>query len=270
MKLADCHVHPNYSKDVGAEATIDLYCQRAVELGIGKLCFTVHYDVDPARKDLDDFVRVGGEVKSFDSNWIEDYWREIEEARDGYSRSGLKIEAGLEVDYTPEIEDKLREFLSRNHFDFVLGAVHCLNHIAIASSRESSEYFKNKELSELTQAYFDVLYRIVKSRLFPVIAHLDVYKRYGFDWYGPQILETHRNYIREVFRLMRQNGVGFEVNTSGLRSPFKDFYPSKEILLMAKDFGLKPTSFGSDCHRVEDLGFGLREARKWAAVHEVI
>ena len=144
MKLADCHVHPNYSKDVKTDATIDLYCQRAVELGIGELCFTVHYDTDPLRKELDDFVRVKGEVKSFDSDWIENYWREIEEARDRYSNSGLNVKAGLEVDYSPEIEDKLREFLSRNHFDFILGAVHCLDHIAIASSSESINYFKNR------------------------------------------------------------------------------------------------------------------------------
>ncbi len=270
MKLADCHVHPNYSKDVEANATIDLYCQRAVELGIEEICFTVHYDTDPLRKDLDDFVRVGGKVKSFDSDWIGDYWREIEEARDRYSSSGLNVKAGLEIDYSPQIEDKLREFLSQNHFDFILGAVHCLDHIAIASSIESSSYFKNKELSEFSQAYFDVLYKAVKSRLFPVIAHLDVYKRYGYDWYGPQILEIYRDYIHEVFRLMRQNGVGFEVNTSGLRRPFNDFYPSKEILLMAKDFGLRPVSFGSDCHRVEDLGFGLREAREWVEANGMI
>lgn len=270
MKLTDCHVHPNYSKDVGVDATIDLYCQRAVELGIGEICFTVHYDTDPLRKELDDFVRVKGEVKSFDSDWIGDYWEEIEESRGRYSRSGLDIKAGLEIDYSPHIEDELREFLCQNHFDFILGAVHCLDHISIASSKESSNYFKVRELSELSQAYFDALCKAIMCGFFPVIAHLDVYKKYGYDWYGPKILDIHRDYIQEVFKLMRQNGVGFEVNTSGLQRPFSDFYPSKEILLLAKGSGVKPASFGSDCHRVEDLGFGLREAKQWVEANGII
>ncbi len=270
MKLADCHVHPNYSKDVGIEATIGLYCQRALEIGIEEICFTVHYDIDPLRKDLDDFVRVKGKVKSFDSDWIENYRKEIEEARKRFSRLGLSIKIGLEIDYSPHIEQQLARFLTENHFDFVLGAVHCLDHIAIATSEEAPNYFNNKELSELSQAYFETLIKAINSGLFPVIAHLDVYKKYGYDWYGPETLEIHRDYIHGIFGLMRQNGISFEVNTSGLRRSFNDFYPSKEILLLAEDYGLKPASFGSDSHRVEDLGFGIREARQWVEANGLI
>ncbi len=270
MKLVDCHVHPNYSKDVVPDATIDLYCQRALELGIKELCFTVHYDTNPLREDLDDFVRVKGEVKSFDSDWVESYWQEIEEAKGKYGSSGLMVRAGLEVDYSPHIEEKLREFLSQNHFDFVLGAVHCLDHISIASSNEASNYFKKNNLAKLSQAYFETLFKAITSGLFPVLAHLDIYKKYGYDWYGPEILGIHSDYIHEVFKLMRQNGVGFEINTSGLRRPFADFYPSKEILLLARGSGVKPASLGSDCHRVEDLGFGIPEASQWVEANGLI
>jgi len=270
MKLADCHVHPNYSKDVEVGATIDLYCQRALEIGLSEICFTVHYDTDPLRRDLDDFVRVKGEIKSFDSDWIKGYQQEIMEAQGKYSRLGLSIRGGLEIDYSPHIEYELRRFLSQNKFDYVLGAVHCLDHISIAASNESSKYFKNKELSELSQAYFDIVRKAVKSRLFPVIAHLDVYKKYGYEHYGPEILEIHRAYIPEIFKLMRDNGVGFEVNSSGLQRPFADFYPGKEILLLTKGSGVKLASFGSDCHRVEDLGLGIREAKQWAKENGLI
>jgi len=56
----DYHVHPDYSIDA-SPVKIREYCQKALELGLAEICFTTHIELDPVRREKDNFVNLNGE-----------------------------------------------------------------------------------------------------------------------------------------------------------------------------------------------------------------
>jgi len=256
--LSDYHVHPDYSID--ASGTIDQYCQKALEIGIKRICFTTHYDADPVRKEFDFLMKVDGKTVSVTPDLVNRYIDEIRKANQKYFKSGLEVLAGLEVDYAPHIEEALRKDLAQFNLDYLLGAVHCLDHIAITSSVEAETYFKRKNVYKMCEEYYGVLAQAASSDLFHCIAHLDCYRKYGLSFYGEEILTAHRDYIQPTLDALTSNNVGIEINTSARRQGQNDFYPSREILESAKASGVRVVAIGSDAHKLEDLGKDLEEA----------
>jgi histidinol-phosphatase (PHP family) len=57
--------------------------------------------------------------------------------------------------------------------------------------------------------------------------------------------------------------MALDVNTSGLRRPAKEIYPSLRILRMARSMGIGIT-FGSDAHEPSRVGDAFAEARAHA------
>jgi len=251
-------VHPNFSKD--ATGSIDEYCKRAMELGLKKICFTAHYDTDPQRKEIDYFMRVDGKLRLLTPKIVQRYIDDVREAKSKYISSGLEVYVGLEVDYAPHIEESLSKNLSNLDLDFVLGAIHCLDHIAITASSEAHKYFQKKTLKECLKEYFQVFTQAVSSGLFDCMAHLDGYRKYGLGFYGEKIMTAHREFIEPALEKLAKNNMGIELNTGARRKGQKEFYPSKEILHWAKQMGVKVVAIGSDAHRVEDLGKDIKEA----------
>ena len=258
VELFDCHVHPDYSLD--ASGTIDEYCQKALQIGLKGICFTSHFDIDPERKEIDAFMRVKGKITPLSQQTVEAYMEEIENAKSRYEPSGLKIKTGLEVDYSPHIEKQLREELSKLKLDYVLGAVHCLEHIAITSSEEAHFYFERKSAEKLCEEYYANLLSGIKSGLFNAVAHLDGFKKYALDYYGGKLLEAERKWIEPVLQEIKNNQMGIELNTGWFRKGKKRFFPDEDILKKASESGVKIVALGSDSHRVEELGLGLQDA----------
>ncbi|KPL04611.1 MAG: hypothetical protein AMJ90_00130 [candidate division Zixibacteria bacterium SM23_73_2] len=257
---SDFHVHPDYSKD--ASGSVDEYCQKALELGLKRICFTTHYDTDPQRKKIDYFMRVDGKLKLLSFEVVKRYIDDVKVAKSKYLSSGLEVYVGLEVDYALHIEENLRSELAKLDLDFVLGAIHCLDHIAITASSEAHQYFERKTLKEYIKEYFKVFTQASSSGLFDCMAHLDGYKKYGLKFYGNEILSAHREFIEPALDALVKNNVGIEINTSAKRKGQDEFYPSKEILYMVKEKGIEVVAIGSDAHRVEDLGKDIEEAAK--------
>ena len=262
---ADYHVHPGYSLD--ATGTVDQYCRRASELGIEEICFTTHYDSDPFRKDIDAFVRIDGRMVPLSINSVQRYIDDVRRAGEEYGPSGLTVRVGLEVDYAAHIEERLRRELDQFDLDYRLGAVHCLDHIAITASKEAGAYFESKSAKEMLSEYYRVFGRAVQSGLFDVMAHLDGYKKYGLGFYGEVVLTGHRGLVEPVLELMAENDVGMEINTGVMRKGHKEFCPGLEILKLALEKGVKIAAYGSDAHKVDQLGEGIQEA--YLAVEEL-
>jgi histidinol-phosphatase (PHP family) len=258
LNHADYHVHPNYSKD--ATGSIEEYCNRALELGLKEICFTTHYDSDPFRKEIDPFMRVEGKLVPLSEDSVKRYIEDIRRADDKYRPQGLSVKTGLEIDYAPHLEEKLKEDIARFDLDYRLGSVHCLDHIAITASSEAEKYFEKKSGEQMVSEYYEILDQAVQSGLFDVMAHLDIYKKYGLDFYGRKILTAHRGLVEPVLKHMTERDVGMEINTGVLRKGHQECSPGMEIMNMAINMGLRIAALGSDAHRVEDLGKGIKEA----------
>jgi histidinol-phosphatase (PHP family) len=256
--LSDYHVHPDYSLD--ASGTIDQYCQKALELGLKEICFTTHYDTDPVRKDEDPFMRIDGKIVPLSQENVNRYIEDVRKAGRIYGPRGLSLKAGLEVDYAPHIEDDLRKKLAAFGLDYILGSVHCLDHIAISASKEANSYFEKHTLEELCREYYDALCKAVMSGLFDTIAHLDIYRKYGLGFYGEEVLTAHRGLVEPVLELMAENDVGMEINTGLLRKGHDQFCPNLDILNLALKMNVKISAFGSDAHKVSHLGKDIKDA----------
>jgi histidinol-phosphatase (PHP family) len=258
IELFDCHVHPDYSLD--ASGTMDEFCQKALRIGLKGICFTSHYDVDPERKDIDAFMRVKGKVIPLSEETINIYLEDIEEAKHKYEPLGLKVRSGLEIDYAPRIEEQLKEDLSKFKLDYILGAVHCLEHIAITSSEEVFPYLEKRTAQSLCDDYYGNLISGIKSGLFHSVAHLDGFKKYALGYYGEKLLMAERIWIGPVLQELKNRKIGIELNTGWFKKGIKKFFPDEYILKSAADSGINIMAIGSDAHRIEELGLGLPEA----------
>ncbi len=256
--LADYHVHPGFSIDA-EPASIRDYCLAAVAGGLAEICFTPHFEVDPVRRARDWLIRLPDGLFPMDNPaWLDVYFREIEAARAEFGP--LAVRAGLEVGFERGTEETVSRVTDAYPFDLVLGSVHCLDHVAISSARECASYFQNHSPAVMSRSYFAVLSDAVKSGLFDVMAHLDLYRRYGGRFYGAAVDTVHRGLVEPVLADMAGAGMGLEINTSGLARGDALFHPSDEMVCLARAAGVKVYTLGSDAHRVADLGAGLERA----------
>jgi histidinol-phosphatase (PHP family) len=258
LDQADYHIHPDYSKD--ATGSIDDYCRRALELGLAEVCFTTHYDRDPMRKEVDPFMRVDGKLVSVSEKVVKRYIRDIRDADNRYRSRGLLVKAGLEVDYAPHYESILKDELAGYDLDYILGAVHCLDHMAITSSDEAPDCFSHKKMEDMVAEYYGVVAQAVESGLFDAMAHLDIYRKYGLGFYGEGILTAHRGLVEPVLKIMANDDVGLEINAGVLRRGHAQASPSLEIVDLALSLGVRLVAFGSDAHKVEQLGLGIEDS----------
>lgn len=256
----DYHVHPNYSIDASPAAIKD-YCRKALELGLAEICFTTHLELDPQREDKENFVIVNGVKSSVHHwQWLDHYFAEITRAQEELKDSRTAVKAGLEIGYCPGVENQIDRIINNYPFDYVLGAIHCLDHISISSKKESPYYFGSRAAAQVRADYFGLLMEAVKTGFFDCIAHVDLYRRYGIKYLGAEIHTLHHGAIEPVFAEMKRRGMGLEINTSSRRRGLKEFHPAKEILTLAVQSGIKVFTVGSDAHRTEELGEGIEEA----------
>ena len=252
-KMIDYHVHPGYSLD--ATGSILEYCERAKEIGLKEICFTPHLELDPVR---DEKIEIRSKIVPARSNWLDIYFEDLDVAIREFPE--LKIKKGIEIGYAPEIEQEIANITSKYPFDFVLGAIHSINHIAISNGEEAAKYYKGKSPAEVCREYFTLLEAVIESNLFDCIAHFDVYKKYGVKYYGRDLILEAEPFIEPMLRLVRNNGILIEINTSGLRKEINEIFPSPHILKRLHELGCNSITIGSDAHTVADLGKGIKEA----------
>ena len=257
--MLDYHIHPNFSIDA-EDFTMEEYCKRGVELGLKEICFTPHFEFDPLRKHLDWFARLHGEVVHIGDRWLEEYFKEGIQLQKQYAQQGITVRLGLEVGYDLGLEEAIAKIVSAYPFDLVLGSVHCIDHIAISSEQESSKYLPGTVIEAVVTKYYQILAHGVDSGLFDVVAHLDLYRRHGTKYFGEQVNKAYQGKLEPILEIMAKKGLGLEINTSSLKQGQDDFYPSKEIIELAWEKGIRIFTTGSDAHRLRELGQGLAQA----------
>ncbi|MEZ7891122.1 MAG: histidinol-phosphatase HisJ family protein [Candidatus Wallbacteria bacterium] len=252
----DFHVHPNYSFDATHEPIED-YCRRALELGLKQICFTPHYTTVPAVIEKYGYVRKNGKRFPVTGDWLADYITEVRKADKKYAGRGLRVFAGLEVDYAPEIHDALKKRLTEEYeFDFLLGSVHLVEgDLDIMVPKEADEIFRLMKPVDFYNSYFANVEKTIDSGLFRSIAHIEGYRRYGAR-INPDFGDDSKipaAHFEKMFTKMAEKGMALEINLALFRNGLNIINPVEKVLEIAKDCGIKEISIGSDAHRVEDL-----------------
>ncbi len=256
--LADYHCHCDYSVD--AEGTIDEYCEAAIQRGLAELCFTTHYEDKPNSSSPDAQIRIDGKIMPTSPDLLQRYVDDVLRAHDTYFPQGLSVKLGVEIGWWDGCEESTLALKQRFPFDYVLCGIHNVGEVCICSPNYE-KHLSKLTLDQLVQGFFEHATRAAKTGLFDTIAHLDYYRRYGLGVYGDDIKEAHEPYIRDFLEVLKNAGVGLEVNTAAQRHGIDDFYPSMKIVNAAVRAGVDLYRTGSDAHRPQDVGFDFDGAR---------
>jgi histidinol-phosphatase (PHP family) len=182
---------------------------------------------------------------------LPDYVADIEQLRARDARPEVLL--GIEADWVPGWEKRLRETLGAYPFDVVLGSVHFLADWAF-DDPDLVDRYATEDVDALWTRYFATLAEAARSGLYDVMAHPDLIKKFRFM---PSF--DVRELYDEAARLMAEAGVAFEVNAAGLRKPCAELYPSQPFIEACARHHV-PASMGSDAHAPEEVGLGLDAA----------
>ncbi len=238
-RLPDYHIHTHLCRH--AEGSPSDYLDEATKKGLLEICFCDHMPsfggYDPKhRMEAGEFQRYLDLIEGI---------REV---------SSMPVLLGMEADYYEGCEPLVEKLTSYAGFDLILGSVHFLNGWGF-DDPEQLPVWELVDLQETWERYFSLLERLVKTGLFDAVAHLDLPKKFGHRLKTPKLLSM----ASPVLDLMAKKGVAMEINTSGLRKPVSEVYPSFELIKMAREREI-PILFGSDAHRPEEVGHAFQDA----------
>jgi len=253
--LADYHVHPDFSFD--AVGTLEEYCEAARAKGISEICFTSHYDTNPTLSEGTRQIRVDGKMLP---TTIENFGHYVKAVRKVGEESPMVVRCGVEVGYYPGCEEEIAALFKTYDFDYKLGALHEVGDFNICNPKHFESRRKDLPLDTLLDRYFKLIDKMVESRLFGCIAHLDMYKWYGLKYYGDGILTAHRGKVEPILEKMAEYNIGYELNTAAVRKGHAEHYPSMDIINMARSIGARIVAIGSDAHKPEEVGYDFDTA----------
>jgi len=231
---ADYHMHTPLCQHATGEPVE--YAAHALKVGLAEIGFSDH---SPMRRDDFDNWRM-----RFDQ--LDDYVAKVRRAQREFPQLAIKL--ALEVDYLPGHEEWIRELAARHPWDYFIGSVHYVSESWDVDNPAKLSEWKKRDPWEVWSVYFERLTLAAESRLFEIIGHADLPKKFCFY--------PERDYSPLFERFLtaaKKADVAFELNTSGLRKDCKEIYPSPKFVKLAAQHGV-PITFGSDAHATEDVG----------------
>ena len=237
---ADYHMHTPLCRHAEGEPVE--YARRAVELGLTEIGFSDHSPM--ARDDFDNW-------RMFDRQ-LDEYVAKVQLARQTFPQ--LTIRLALEVDYLPGHEDWIRALAQRHPWDYFIGSVHYVSEDWDIDNPAKLSEWKKREAFEVWRIYFDRLAMAADSRLFDIIGHADLPKKFGI-----RPAQDCRPLYEKFLDAAAQANCAIELNTAGLRKDCREIYPCRDLLQLA--FArLIPITFGSDAHQPGEVGMNFAEA----------
>jgi histidinol-phosphatase (PHP family) len=245
----DSHLHTNFSPD--SRVPIDAYADQAVERNIAEIAITDHVDFAPG-------------APAFEYVPFETRERIVREAAERWAPSGVAIRFGAEITYDSRYEADIRDHLARHRYDYVIGSVHVYAGSPYDAPNVAG-WVAGRRLDEIIAPYFDEVERAIRSELFDTLGHLDVVKRYLYPHVTPADLAAAPELYEPLLRALVETGMALEVNTSGLRHPGREMYPSAAVVARYQVLGGTSVSAGSDAHLEGHFSMGLEAGYRVAA-----
>lgn len=246
MIFTDHHIHSSCSYDA-EDSMLDM-ALACGELGVTRMCFTDHCDLDWEETGLP--WPECGEV------WLHsvEAWRHTVADAPAKLDICIGIELG-EMNHDPERAKKI--IASAPELDFVLASIHNLR---MTPDFYCLHYESEAHCVELLDRYMDELIEVAGMDDFDVLSHIGYTRRYMLRA-GYQVSVSDARYANKMEHLLKTliaRGKGIEANTSGLRhTAINDTIPTTEILRLYRELGGEIITVGSDAHRTVDAGRGI-------------
>ena len=237
---ADYHMHTPLCHHATGEPVE--YARRAVELGLTEIGFSDHSPM--RRDDFDNWRMRAGQ--------LDEYVAKVRLAQNEFPQ--LTIRLALEVDYLPGHEDWIRDLAARHPWDYFIGSVHYVSDSWDIDNPAKLSEWKKRDPFEVWSAYFERLIQAAESKLFEIIGHADLPKKFGH-----RPTRDCTPLYEKFLAAAAKAGCAMELNTAGLRKDCKEIYPSRDILQLAFANRI-PITFGSDAHAPGEVGLNFAEA----------
>jgi histidinol-phosphatase (PHP family) len=243
--IVDYHTHTALCKH--GTGSVREYVEQACRLGLDEIGCSEHIPM-PDGFDLVHRMTV--------EEYYAAYKPAVSEAREEF-RTKIAVKRGIEADFYAGTEPWVRSFIAENEFDYVIGSVHFLGEWGIDNPVFVHRY-EERDIDRTFSEFFDTVRSSAASGLFDIIGHCDLVKKFGHRPTGDL-----RDRIRDMLETIKRMDLCLEINTSGLRKPVGEMYPSTAILAMARDLRI-PLTLGSDAHQPAEV------AADFAAAVELI
>lgn len=242
--IIDYHTH--HSRCGHAVGSIEDYIIRGMEIGVHQLGVSDHmplFHCKPA-------THCNG--MAMEEAELPRYVEEVLRLKEKY-RGDIDIRLGIEADYIEGGERETARLLGEYPWDYVIGSVHYLGDWDLFDSREQHRW-KERPAADIFRDYYRAVALAARSRLFDIIGHID-----GINRYGTASFAGERQLQLQALDALAEAGVAIELNTSGLRHPYRAVYPSYAVVEACARRGI-PVTIGSDAHHPRHVAAGYDEA----------
>jgi len=257
MSLVNYHNHTSMCKH--AVGTPEEYVITAIKKGISEFGFSDHA---PLPENLRDGITMSPLETELYINIITKLAKKYE--------TQIAIRIGFEVDF-PLYNTFDLKYLKDERIDFLIGSCHFLSKYdmdvvtgkstadnlepewAFDNPHFISEYDKH-DIDDLYHIYYTNILEAVNSRLFDIIGHFDLIKKFG---HRPK--KDFSPMIEKIAQNMAKYNIAAEINTSGLQRRVREMYPSDDIIKIFFDNNV-PITLGSDSHTPESVGYAFDTA----------
>jgi len=230
-------LHNHTTRCNHATGTVEQYIERAIELGIDIYGFSEHAPMDFDPEYRLPFAQVDA------------YFSDITKAKEKY-QDKIQILLGYEVDW---LKGHMSESVLNAKVDYLIGSVHFIDKWSF-DNPEFLKGWKDKDIDEIWEAYFEAIEAMAKSGKFDIVGHFDLIKVFKFMPKGDIRLLS-----RSALKAIKKANMVMEINTSGLRKPTAEIYPSATLLQEAYSMDI-PITFSSDAHAVDQVGADYEKA----------
>lgn len=223
-----------------ASGSLDEYITAAVKRGITEIGFSDHAPMPlPMREGI-----------TMSPEQAEVYIENILKKKEEY-RGIIEVKLGFEVDF-PLHDTFEKEYFSDTRIDYLIGSCHYLDNWPFDHDLHI-EGFGKKTIDAIYLEYFSELERLVDSRLFDIVGHFDLIKKFGH-----RAVNDMSPVIEKIAKKMSMYGTVCEINTSGLLKPVAEIYPSYDIIQILFNNNV-PITLGSDSHFPDQVGYMFSE-----------
>ncbi|MCR4336411.1 MAG: histidinol-phosphatase HisJ [Candidatus Omnitrophica bacterium] len=242
--ISDYHMHtPLCGHAIGEPK---LYAEHALKVGLQEIGFSDHAP----------FVRGPLPGITMKREELPIYYKMIEEVQEKF-KGKLRIKMSIEADFIPGYEKQTKAILDDYPYDYVIGSVHFIGDWGFDSPEERKSW-DAANVNQVYRDYYALLRQSAQPGLFDIMGHVDLVKKFG-----ARPTEDMSDEVRRTAQVFKDVGVAIEINTSGLRKPVGEIYPSLDALKIYQQAGV-PLTFGSDAHEPQHVGCDYDKALAWA------
>lgn len=233
-------LHTHHDRCGHARGKIRDYIEAAIEVGLKVIGIADHSPYFSSEKDqLHPHIAMA-------KSMFPAYVNEVLELKHIYSEK-IEVLLGVESDFFPEQANIYRTCFEPYPFDYIIGSVHHVDGVSIFNKKRWNGLTEREKI-RTKENYYSLIEQSARSGMFQILGHIDAMK--GFY---PAFSSIQTVAVENTIRVIGENDIAIEINTSGKTKDVGGWYPSDDILELAHHYGVKVT-FGSDAHDPHRVG----------------